>query len=191
MTIIRPLTPTFGLGQTSIALQILVHWWQMTACWNCFTEAFFAILQGAETNIKNNYLLRANRQYCASRIIRFTYVNRIWWPMTASRVHEPWRSHSIPLEIMHGHPSLAPCPLIASGGPGKASVWWVRQQGAILRHSSRLSRQCDACRCRPSWSPMTPPSGSPWAMEMVKPKAETISTWPKLKPMPLISIRPI
>ena len=31
MTILRPLTPTFGLGQSSISLPILIRWWQTMA----------------------------------------------------------------------------------------------------------------------------------------------------------------
>ena len=35
---IQPLTPTFGLGQTSTASLLLARWWQMMARWNRLTK---------------------------------------------------------------------------------------------------------------------------------------------------------
>ena len=65
MTIIWPLTSTFGLGQISITLLILIRWRQTIARWNCLSKAdlIWAFKQGANTITRNNYLLRANRQY--------------------------------------------------------------------------------------------------------------------------------
>ena len=52
--IIRPRTPTFWPGQYSLALSILVRWWQTRARWNCDTKGslILAIYQGVETIAK-------------------------------------------------------------------------------------------------------------------------------------------
>ena len=71
MTIIWPRTSTFGQGQTAIASPTLVRWWQTMARWNCHTKGrlFLPTWQGAGTNPKNNYVLRANRQYMNIKVI--------------------------------------------------------------------------------------------------------------------------
>ena len=55
----------FWPGQPPLAPPMLVRrYWTMVR-WNCDTKgsSFFAILKGAGTITKNNYVLRANRQY--------------------------------------------------------------------------------------------------------------------------------
>ena len=53
ITINQPLTPTFGLGQTSIASPILFCWWQTMARWNRLTnESCFGPFSRGQTQLR-------------------------------------------------------------------------------------------------------------------------------------------
>ena len=65
MNIIRPKTPSFRPGQPYLAPPMLVCWWQTMARWNYDTKisSLLAIYQGSGTITKNDYVLKATRQY--------------------------------------------------------------------------------------------------------------------------------
>ena len=65
------LIPTFGIGQSSISLPILIRWRQTIARWNCLGKMIcFGPSGRGQTHLqKNNYMLRANRQ------LSFGYIN--------------------------------------------------------------------------------------------------------------------
>ena len=85
MTIIRPLPPTFGLGQTSIASPILVRWWQMMARWNRLIKGSFLPPGRGQKQIEKRLFVEGKQT-----------VSRTFWQTTKF-----WKTHHYVLKLLY------------------------------------------------------------------------------------------